>query len=921
MAYVLPQVKVFQEFRLAPVATAGVLNAHISGGHADLFRYSDATEKPSILIGSYDYLNDTSYSWPAIQAGSIVDLDYVKLFGEDVKLKYYQNDAGVGGTVVPVSGYPNRIKANGVAFANNGSSYPKSAILKDRGAKVGDAVYIRGVNGAVTYELDTKIVELLGDDVAASIAASSAASTNKTSQSAATSVDDLSSVKNTITVTANAASYDGREDGAIDEYYTVEVIQSSRDGDLTTGKLRVTTSSGLDNVASVTPAAAGGFTTIGTRGLRVEFDINATASASSQAGVDEVSPNDLVVGHKWRVHVVQSFTPSTATSAGTYTGTKDTTYIVEVTKGGAFASSPEISVSTTNGVDYAAPLVVNAASTAFNVGNEGVTVSFNNTGLCKGDKYYITVTAVASGYLRTLVLADDLPTQIQSAADLDIKLFILKNIEIPKNMEESAPNVNYTASLTEFILKENATAFDSEWTDAGVKVALPIESATLYLQYRAWLPTYVSEFGSINDVASIPNTLGTLHPDNPLAWGVFMALQNSNGQEVRFTAVSDPLDVQAWLTVLDVVGDREDLYNLVPLTFDQTVLDAYSAHAKDQSGEEVGRWRAVVLGVRADRTKPVVDASSTTDKEEALATISDDPLTSGTQYTRLSVPANNAKFVTKGVRAGDKVRYFYTTDGFNRVSYTEYTVNSVISENSLNLKSGPAAPVAVAQKVEIWRSQNNTEYSTFIAEKCGKYSSPRVVAIANDNVTLSAYSGQPSYYLAAAVAGLRSGVNPHQGLTSVSLSGVDYIGEAITNMNVAQLNTIAGSGGWIIIKAEDGSFINRHAVTTDNTDLNRREEQVRTNVDNMSYAFRRGLVPYIGRTNVTSGTLTDIDIALRGIGDGFKSDIGFANIGPQLIDYEIVELRQHAVLKDHVVAVINLTIPYPLNNIDLKLVV
>ena len=921
MAYVLPQVKVFQEFRLAPVATAGVLNAHISGGHADLFRYSDANEKQSILIGSYDYLNDTSYSWPAIQAGSVVDLDYVKLFGEEVKLKYYQNDAGVGGTVVPVSGYPNRIKANGVAFASNGSSYPKSAALKDRGAKVGDAVYVRGVNGSTTYELNTKIVELLGDDVAAAIASASAASTNKTSQSAATSVDDIGSVKNTITVTANATSYDGREDGAIDEYYTVEVIQSSRDGDLTTGKLRVTTSSGLDNVASVTPAAAGGFTTIGTRGLSIEFDINSTASASSHAVADEVSPNDLVVGQKWRVHVVQSFTPSTATSAGTYTGTKDTTYIVEVTKGGAFASSPEISVSTTNGVDYAAPLVVNAASTAFNVGNEGVTVSFNNTGLCKGDKYYITVTAVASGYLRTLVLADDLPTEIQSAADLDIKLFILKNIEIPKNREESAPNVNYTASLTEFILKENATAFDSEWTDAGVKVALPIESATLYLQYRAWLPTYVSEFGSINDTASIPATLGTLHPDNPLAWGVFMALQNSNGQEVRFTAVSDPLDVQAWLAVLDVVGDREDLYNLVPLTFDQTVLDAYSAHAKDQSGEEVGRWRAVVLGVRADRTKSVVDASSTTDKEEALATISDDPLTSGTQYTRLSVPANNAKFVTKGVRAGDKVRYFYATDGFNRVSYTEYTVNSVISENSLNLKSGPAAPVAVAQKVEIWRSQNNTEYSTFVAEKCGKYSSPRVVAIANDNVTLSAYSGQPSYYLAAAVAGLRSGVNPHQGLTSVSLSGVDYIGEAITNMNVAQLNTIAGSGGWIIIKAEDGSFINRHAVTTDNTDLNRREEQVRTNVDNMSYAFRRGLVPYIGRTNVTSGTLTDIDITLRGIGDGFKSDVGFANIGPQLIDYEIVELRQHAVLKDHVVAVINLTIPYPLNNIDLKLVV
>jgi hypothetical protein len=921
MAYVLPQVKVFQEFRIAPVATAGVLNAHISGGHAELFRYSDATEKQSILIGSYDYLNDTSFSWPGNPTGGLVDLDYVKLYGEDVKLKYYQNDAGVGGTVAPVSGHTNRIRANGVAFVSNGTSYPKSAAFKDRGSKVGDGVYVRGVSGGTTYELNTKIVGFVGDEVAATVDSASAASTNKSSQSFAVSVDDLGSVKNTITITADATDYDGREDGAIDEYYTVEVIQSSRDGDLTTGKLRVTTSSGLDNIASVTPSGAGGYTLIGTRGLKVEFDINATASASSAASLGDVSANDLVVGQKWRVHVVQLFSPSTATSGGTYTGSKNTTYIVEVTKGGSFASSPEITVSSTNGVDFAAPLVVNAASTAFNVGNEGVTVSFSGTGLCKGDKYYITVTAVAEGYIRTLILADDLPTQIQSAADLDIKLFIIRNIEIPKYREESAPNVNYVASTTEFIAKENATAFDSEWTDSGVKVALPIESATLYLNYRTWLQTYVGDFGSINDTADIPSTLGTLHPDNPLAWGVYMALQNSNGQDVKFTAISNPNDPDAWLVALDVVADREDLYNLVPLTFNQTVLDAYKAHAEDQSGEEVGRWRAVVFGVRADRDIAVIDASTSTDKEEVLATISDDPLTSGTQYTRLSVPANNARFVTNAVRAGDKVRYFYTTDGFSRVTYTEYTVDAVISENSLRLKSGPALPVAVAQKVEIWRNQNNTEYSNLIGEKCGKYSSRRVVAVANDNLTLSAYTSQPSYYAAAAVAGLRSGVNPHQGLTSVSLSGIDYVGDAVNGFNVSQLNTIAGDGGWVIMKAEDGSFINRHAVTTDNTDLNRREEQVRSNVDNMSYAFRRGLVPYIGRSNVTPTTLTNIEITLRGIGDGFKTDVATNSIGPQLLEYEIVELRQHAVLKDHVVAIVNLTIPYPLNNIELKLVV
>lgn len=921
MAYVLPQVTVFQEFRLAPVATAGVLNCHISGGHAELFRYSVADEKIMTYLGGYDHLSDTSYSWPGLSSGSIVDTTFVKLYVDNAKLKYYENNAGVYDTVVPVSGYKNRIKANGVAFSSNGTLYPKSAVFKDRGARVGDAVYVRGVDSGTTYELETKISGFVGDQVAATVATATAAATNKTTLTPSTNVDDLGTVKNCITVTANGATYDGREDGVLDEYYTIEVTQSSRNGDLTTGSLRVTTSSGLDNVASVTPAPAGGFTTIGTRGLKIEFDINATVSASSAAVMDSVSPDDLVVGQKWRVRVKQSFTPPTATKAGTYAGASDTTYIVEVTKGGAFASAPEISVSTTNGADFSAPVAVNAASTPFNVGNQGVTISFSGTGLCKGDKYYITVTAAVEGYYRTLVLEDDLPVEIQSAADLDIKLFIVTNLLVPMNREESAPNVNYTASATELIFKQNATAFVDSWTDSGVKEALPLESGDVYVEYRAWLQRYVGEFGSINDVGDLPTMLGTLHPDNPLCWGVFMALQNSNGQEVRFTAVSNPTIVNDWLAVLDVVGDREDLYNLVPLSFDQVVIDAYKAHAEDQSGEEVGRWRAVAIGMQVERSKAIISSTSSSDGSTVLATISDDPLTSGTQYTRLSVPANNAKFITNKVRAGDKVRYFYVTDGFARVSYTEYTVEAIISENSIRLSSGPATAVGVAQKVEIWRNQNNTEYSNSIGMAAGKYSSTRVIAIANNNLTLSGYANQPSYYAAAALAGLRSGVNPHQGLTSVSVSGIDYVGDAINGFNTAQLNTIAGDGGWIIVKAEDGSFINRHAVTTNNTDLNRREEQVRTNVDNMSYAFRRGLVPYIGRSNITPTTLTNISITLKGIGDGFKTSVGTNSIGPQLLDYTIAELRQHAVLKDHIVAVVNLTVPYPLNNIELKLVV
>ncbi len=48
---------------------------------------------------------------------------------------------------------------------------------------------------------------------------------------------------------------------------------------------------------------------------------------------------------------------------------------------------------------------------------------------------------------------------------------------------------------------------------------------------------------------------------------------------------------------------------------------------------------------------------------------------------------------------------------------------------------------------------------------------------------------------------------------------------------------------------------------------------------------------------------------------------GTPNTGGQLIAASIADIRQHAVFKDKVVIQANLVIPYPMNNIELKLVV
>jgi hypothetical protein len=920
MAYVLPQVQVFQEFRIAPTAVEAPRQAHITGGHAALFRYSEAEEKAVIGVGEYDPADDTPYLWPERPVGAKVDLDYVKLYCDSALLRFYQDLIGQGGLVVPVSGYKNRIRSATTNFKANGEDYPLAAALLDRGAKVGDVVYVRGIGSDTeSHELFTKISGFVGDPVAATVDTADAADTNDATAGALTAVDAVGDLKNTITLTVDGSAYDGRVDGDVDETYTIEVTQSSVSGDLTTALLRVTSLSGNDDVDGVEPAAVGGFTSIGTRGLLVEFDRLENASTSSHAVEDEISPDDLVVGQKWKVRVRQDFTATVATSGGSYTGAKDTTYIVEVATGGAWADVPTVRVTTTTGYDKSGPTPVTAAATAVAVGNYGVTIQFAGTGLSAGDKFYIEVTAETEGDMKTLVLQDDLPVLIQAAVDLDLKLFLKDDVLIPKNRETDPPLTNYELEATQIVVAEGITLFHPDWTDDGEQAALPLVGGSLFVEYRAWLTTWVDDIGEANDPSALEAVLGTIHPDNPLGWGVFMAANNSGGQPVRFSAVTDPTDLEDWLDALSILVGRDDVYNLVPLTTLKTVQDAWKGHIESQSSPENGRWRGGVFGIAIQRVSPVITEAETTDGEVALATLSDDPQATGTQYTVLSVGAGNAKFITNGVEAGDVVRYLFDTDGFGNDTYTEFVIDEVLSENTVRLAAGNDIPISVAQKAEVWRTLKPTGLTQAVVDEVGQWASRRIVAVANETIGNAGLTF-PGYFAAAALAGLMSAVNPHQGLTNVTLTGIDDVGDLVKGLNGSQLNEIAGAGGWIIFKTRDGNFINRHAVTTDNTDLNFREEMIRRNVDSISYTLLAVFEPYIGRTNVTPDTLAMMEQTLRAALDSLTIS-RTPRIGAQITSYEVVEIRQHALLKDRVVITVNLVVPYPVNNIELRLVV
>lgn len=932
--YVLPQVLVFQEFATVPTAALQPLLACIVGEQFSLHRYSDAAEKPTILVdSSYDPSVETCYNWPGRPAGGIVDQSYTRVFMDNALLQYFHDPSGDADVITAVGPFKNRIRAQSLIWADGNGFTRDVSLLRD--VKPGDSIKILASACGNPVVYNSSVVGLAADTIAAIVGAATADSGNTGTLVLATSHAQIAGKHNDVEIlSASGASYDGLADGNPIETYTVEVIGGSVGGDATTAILKITSASGNDDVAATTPAAFSAPTAIGTRGLTATF----TTGGSSSSGGAPVSPNDFLIGQKWTVHVTQAFTPPTEASGGVYVGPSDTTYVVTVTKGGKFAGTqPQITVSTTTGIDLSGPTTVTTSGGAVLAGTQGVTIAFTGTELNKGDRYYIPATATKPGAIRTLILANTLPASLRGECplpgssssssssganpDLDVTLYIKKNIEVTEDRIGFAPLVNWTQTQGEICIEDSIVSYDSSWEIGGVPQPLPVMDGAIYVQHRDRISDHCSIVGTITDVSELPAALGTVDPDNPLAFGVFKALSNAGGQPVKYLGVcgsASGLVLNDWLTALNILVGRDDVYGLAPLTQDLEVLQAFQAHCDDQSSPENGRWRVCWLNRAAEQPVPIY-TEEIGNTNPLLATIVQDPDVPPPAY--IDVESGGAEFITKGVQPGDTVRALYTSDGFGNLSYTEFTVDLVLNQDTIRLLSGPAAPVNVPSKIEIWRTLSPDALAANLATYPGVFSDRRAYLVWPDIVGDAGVTF-PGYFLCAALSGLRSGVLPQQGLTNVSVSGFDDLSRTTVLFSAAQLNVMAASGYWIVTQdPNDGTVFTRHQLSTGNqADLNQKEQSITTNLDSISYLFLNRMKPFIGQGNVTPTMINILQGEIIAVIAQLSNTVTIDRLGPQIITAKIQDLAPHPTLLDRIVCHIAVTLPFPLNNLELHLI-
>jgi len=616
------------------------------------------------------------------------------------------------------------------------------------------------------------------------------------------------------------------------------------------------------------------------------------------------------------------------------------------------AARPQIKISDSAGIDQGSYEVVND-TVAVSLGGYGATLAFsanNNTeagfvtngGLLKGDVFYIVASAASDAAIKTLVLADDFPEEVVTgyAADgstngepdnVGVWFYLVQaSAEIDPKNQQSPPDYNWEATADEISVNQDIAVQDATWTEGdGSMPFLSVYKGDLYVEYRALLPTYSDTIHSISDIGDVETTLGTITPDNPLAQGVYNALSNSGDRAVYYMAVVSD-DHSGYLGVLDKASLSDDIYGFAPLSRDLQVLNSVEAHINDMSGEENKRWRIAFVGTDMATERAIYNLASNPASEEFYALVEDDPVVAGSQYTLVQFVDDAGDpspytMVLDDVVVGDKVRINFSTDPWGDATYEEYTVAELVSNTALKLETGPSVPITIPTKVEVWHDYSVAEMATAVAAVSAGFANRRIYHVFPDQ--LGAYGvQQTSEFAAAAIAGLCSSVPPQQGLTNIAVNGFDDLPLVYSTFNREQLNEMAEGGTLIIMQdIAGGEVYVRHQVSTATSggNLNTTELSVTKNLDSISYYFAARLSPFIGRYNVTPELL---EVLNTQIADGLMYLGSFTNVGllgPQVIlaGTEIVRVEQHPTLQDHVLAEVNVQLPYPLNVLQLYLVV
>jgi len=950
-----PSVIIRREFEATPEVVTQQLRACIVGPACELVRFNKASEKSKGFVEDVSslasesisgsvapqnlYSADTLKAFPTLSAGSGLDTSSVKVFMEDALLTYadFPDDADFRPSGV-TGGTSNTLALDastwrGSGKDSTGASRTRSAsLIQD--VEIGDTVQLYTVtSGTSSLIKTTKVSGFIADTLAGSYPAptlNAVATVGATGHSVAHTIGGFtftSSVGSAFTSDQQSA-HDPRRFGKLVNLYTVTI--TSYDG--TNVGFSVTTDTGADQASFLVPATSGSATLPSGCTLTLGGSLPTTATIGASGTLSMGPAHTRYTAAASGTAVANTVTVTGTVSSGL---TKDTTYYVTCTSGGGLRTGLGVSfrVSTNNGADsistFTAANLTTGAGVVVPLGSFGLSLNIHKisadtiaSGFVKGDVMVVTVTAASLGAIKNLVVADPYAA---TAAIARVRISKKKTVEIsPFRFDAATPNWSLSnpldKDLRRVLVKSKVMIRDSSVNYGNTDLA--VTAGKLHFQFRGFrdIPR---EVGAVNTLSDITSQLGTIDPDNTLAFGVYKAFSNANGATVHFIpTVSDTLSGdRGFADALALAKGERNCYSLVPMSASKSVWDAFVAHAADESAPDAGRFRIVWIAPEVDKHFKIQDSPVGAATDILTATSAAISGQTG-KYTVTVTTGLDSRF-TENVRVGDWVRSNFGPDAYGGQIFSEYRITAVV-DNTTVVVSSLVDPVLSTSKIEIFRDLTSAELAVEYVKVSGGYSSERVFALVpNRGVNGLRVDGTPvkNWFIAAAFAGLRSGSRPHQPLSNVELAGFDGSNATVPAFNESDLDTLRDGGIWVVMNSNEGKIFAERQLSTSTLDNYRKEQSVTCNIDSMSFSISDGLKSLVGRVNITDDNLEKVNAHLISILEEFKNASGSLTIGAQLRSYTIEDIFVPKTANDTVKAKILVVVPLPMNTIDITLVI
>jgi hypothetical protein len=450
-----------------------------------------------------------------------------------------------------------------------------------------------------------------------------------------------------------------------------------------------------------------------------------------------------------------------------------------------------------------------------------------------------------------------------------------------------------------------------------LETAATVVSATTKVSYRALRTDIANDFMTITSQSVATAKIGSLNINNPMSVAARLVSAAVSDMSYRILPIESD-DNNGYIKALDILSTNEKIYVIVPLTQDKDVISAYASHCATMSKPEKSMWRTMFGSGPMPSTKVMIEIN-----EGSLVA----GLNADSCYLK---DIANGMFVSSGARVTDFMDVYDTKNEYQySLQLTEILNDSVASFSTMKWQRTSEGYVETEEKLtvasatsvnyEIVRVLDTQGVADAIGAIAKSYSNKRLHYVMPDTIMLNVNSVDvmvPSYYLCVTLGAMRAGYPPHQGFSTISLSGIKRVLRANKLFTKDQLDEMAGQGVFWVLQDEPEELpYVLYQTTTDTTQLETCESSCVAVVDYASKYYKDNLKPVLGKYNVNNISVTLVKNVINSCTTDMTGT-SYQYIGPILLGGTLVSVETKA---DTIKPTIKIEIPYPVNAVDVVL--